>query len=347
MGEYRVSVSMSEGRVLVTGAAGFIGSHVVRELLVEGHAVRATVRNPVNAEFLKGLPGAERLEIVAMDLLDVTQVRAAVRGCPDVIHCAAALYVGAVDAQKDVVDPSVQGTQNLLDAIDEQGGVNRFIHTSSVAAVRRTNYRNGQVFSNTDWCDDATLKSNAYGLAKAGAERLARDWVAAKPEDSRPRYVSINPSIVFGPMLSERHLAGSMAVVDHLLKRKPPVLLKMRVNIVDVRDVATAHVRALTQGEDGGRYIVFHGSMWMKEMSRVMRKEMPERKWPGLVLPKSLTYILAAFHPQISAGWVKKSIGTSCEYDSSPASNDLGIEWIPVQDSMLDGARSAIEAGWR
>lgn len=339
--------AVDEGRVLVTGAAGFIGSHVVRELLAAGREVRATVREPKNAEFLKVLPGSERLEIVAMDLLDRASVGAALADCTDVIHCAAALFVGAVDKQRDVVDPSVAGTQNLLDAIDAAGGVNRLIHTSSVAAVRRTAYCNGDTFSSADWCDDATVDSNAYGLAKAGAERLARDWVAAKPAGQRPRYVSINPSIVFGPVLSERHLAGSMAVIDHLLKRKPPILLKMHVNIVDVRDVAIAHVKALTEGEDGGRYIVFNGSMWMRDMSAILRRAMPERKWPRLTLPKALTYVLSIFHPQLTPSWVRRSVGTSCEYDSSPAATELGMSWIPLEDSVIDGARSAVEAGWR
>nr|MCS5535329.1 SDR family NAD(P)-dependent oxidoreductase [Candidatus Poseidoniales archaeon] len=304
------------GTVLVTGAAGFIGSHVVRELLGQGFAVRATVRNPTDAEFLKGLPGAENLEIVQMDLLERESIDAAVAGCEDVIHCAAALYVGAKDPQKEVVDPSIQGTQNLLDAIDAAGGISRFIHTSSVAAVRRNESKDGQTFSNADWCDDASVESNAYGFAKAGAERLAREWVESKSDSDKPRYVSINPSIVFGPVMSERHLKGSMTIIDHLLKRKPPVLLKMHMNIVDVRDVASAHVRALTEGKDGGRYIVFNASMWMPEVNAVLRKQIPDRKWPRVVLPKSLSYVMSIFHPQISIGWVKRNIGTSCEYDS-------------------------------
>ena len=204
------------GAILVTGAAGFIGSHVVRELLSQGHSVRATVRDPVNAEFLKELPGAENLEIVKMDLLERGSVDAAVTGCDDVIHCAAALYVGVKDAQKEVVDPSIQGTQNLLDAIDACGGVNRFVHTSSVAAVRRTGYDNGRTFTQEDWCDNATVDSNAYGMAKAGAEKLAREGSASKSE--APRYVSINPCVVFGPVMAERHLKGSMTIIDHLLK---------------------------------------------------------------------------------------------------------------------------------
>ena len=338
---------MANGLVLVTGAAGFIGSHVVRELLEQGHTVRATVRNLENAEFLKGLPGASKLEIVEMDLLSPDSITGAVKGCDDVIHCAAALYVGVDDAQTQVVDPSILGTQNLLDSIDSVGGIKRIVHTSSVAAVRRTHFNSGRVFTYEDWCDDASVDSNAYGFAKAGAEMLARGWVASKAENVKPRYVSINPCVVFGPVMSERHLNGSMTIVDHLLKRKYPFLVKMNVNIVDVRDVAKAHVKALTLGPDGGRYIVFNESLWMKDIANILRKKIPERKWPKILLPKLLTYVLSVFHPQLSFAWVKKNIGTTCSYNVEPVTKDLDMSWTPVEDSVLDGAKSAIDAGWR
>ena len=335
------------GVVLVTGAAGFIGSHVVRELLEQGFSVRGTVRTPANAEFLKNLPGSERLEIVQMDLLQADSVISAVRGCKDVIHCAAALYVGVDDAQTQVVDPSIQGTQNLVDAIDAVGGVKRIVHTSSVAAVRQTHFKSGRVFNYEDWCDDASVDSNAYGFAKAGAEMLARGWVASKSDAEKPRYVSINPCVVFGPVMSERHLEGSMTILDHLMKRKYPFLVKMHVNIVDVRDVAKAHVKALTVGPDGGRYIVYNESLWMPQIAKLLRRRVSDRKWAKIVLPKSLTYVLSVFHPQLSFAWVKKNIGTTCSYDVRPAVDDLGMVWMSVEDSIVDGVNSAIEAGWR
>ncbi len=335
------------GIVLVTGAAGFIGSHVVRELLEQGFSVRGTVRNLANAEFLNSLPGSERLEIVQMDLLQSDSVISAVKGCEDVIHCAAALYVGVDDAQTQVVDPSIQGTQNLVDAIDAVGGVTRIVHTSSVAAVRQTHFESGRIFNFEDWCDDASVDSNAYGFAKAGAEMLARGWVASKSEMEKPRYVSINPCVVFGPVMSERHLEGSMTILDHLMKRKYPFLVKMHVNIVDVRDVAKAHVKALSMGPDGGRYIVYNKSLWMPEIAKILRKRISGRKWAKIVLPKSLTYVLSVFHPQLSFAWVKKNIGITCSYDVRPAVEDLDMEWLSVEDSIVDGVQSAFEGGWR
>ena len=132
---------------LVTGGAGFIGSHVVRELLDAGVTVRAPVRNPENAEFLKELPGSEHLEIVQMDLMKQETVNAAVKDCDDVIHCAASLYVGAKDVKKEVVDPSVIGVKNLCSVM---GNVKRVIHTSSVAAIRSTKFENGKIFTSSD-----------------------------------------------------------------------------------------------------------------------------------------------------------------------------------------------------
>ena len=125
--------------VLVTGASGFIGAHVVLELLSRGFSVRAMLRD----ETLESIfPKSEKLEIVKADLFDIESLRRAVDGCNDVIHCAASLNVGAKDVKADVVDPSIIGVENLCSVMDN---VKRIVHTSSVAAIRTTKFENGEM----------------------------------------------------------------------------------------------------------------------------------------------------------------------------------------------------------
>jgi dihydroflavonol-4-reductase len=278
-------------RVLVTGAAGFVGTHVVKELLSRGKYVRATARNPAAAGHLQSLENTNGggLEIVKMDLFNSDSVDSAVKECNSIIHCAAELYVGAKDKQKDVVDPSIIGTNNLISAIEKCNTISKIIHTSSVAAIRPTNYSNGQTLTVNDWCDDATLKSNAYGLAKAGAEKIMRQWWEDKgAKDSGIRLITIHPSIVIGPILAKRHVGGSMSYVDHLVKGSPPFTLKSHINMVDVRDVAIAHVNALSLGNNGQRYLLHAGSLWQRDMANILRESIQDGNGPGFNCQKPL-----------------------------------------------------------
>ena len=132
------------------------------------------VDDSVRVDHLKGLEIAEggSLEIVAMDLFDADSVNSAIAGCTDLIHTAAAVRISAKEPQRQIVDPSVIGTQNVVAAIDAAGTVERFVHTSSTAAIRPINWKNGQILTTETWADDATLENNPYGLAKVSAEEL-------------------------------------------------------------------------------------------------------------------------------------------------------------------------------
>jgi dihydroflavonol-4-reductase len=327
--------------VLVTGAAGFIGSHVVAQLLQSGAQVRATVRNPKNATFLNSLPVANgaSLQIVTMDLLDFASVRSAVSDCKDVIHCAASLPVGANDAQKDIVDPSIGGTSNLVKALQQAGVVERIVHTSSVAAIRSTSHQNGTIFSIDDWCDDATVKSNPYGLAKAGAEKVMRQWVESQDAESKPRLITIHPSIVFGPILSARHKMGSMSYLQHFYSG-PPFVLKININFVDVRDVAKAHVSALTNGQDGERYLIHKRGMWMHEIGAELCKLKPERKWATRKLPSVIAYLMTAFHPKLSIRQLRGSLGVQIGYDVGNVEQELDFVFTDYQQTLVDSIDS-------
>lgn len=327
--------------VLVTGAAGFIGSHVVAQLLQSGARVRATVRNPKNAAFLNSLPVAEggSLQIVAMDLLDFASVRSAVSDCKDVIHCAASLPVGANDAQKDIVDPSIEGTSNLVKALQQAGVVERIVHTSSVAAIRRTSHQNGAIFSTEDWCDDATVKSNPYGLAKAGAEKVMRKWVDSKVAKSKPRLITIHPSVVFGPILSPRHKEGSMSYLKHF-NSGPPFVLKIHINFVDVRDVAKAHINALSNGRDGARYLLHNRGMWMHEIGAQLKILKPARKWATRKLPSFLAYLFAIVHPKLSIKQLRGNIGVKIGYNVENVAQELDFVFTDYQQTLADSIDS-------
>ncbi len=343
-------VSESSGIVLVTGASGYIGSHIVANLLSKGVNVRATVRDssdPERVDHLKSLPVSEggRLEIVEMDLLDRESVQGAVSGCESVIHTAAVVVLKSKRAQEKIVDPSVVGTRNVLDAIDSSGTVSCLVHTSSTAAIRPGSWKDGQTLTTDTWAEDATIEENPYGLAKYSAERLVRDWHSSK-EDSI-RMVTINPCVVLGPPLSKRHLNGSPSFLMMLLRREIPFVIPMHISIVDVRDVAEAHVRAMTRGDNAGRYLVVSGQMWWKDISKAIRSENPSLRVPTRQIPYFLSLIVSIFHPRVSLSWARMHLGKRLFWDASPAQRDLGMKWKKPKDSVLDTIPPILENGWK
>ena len=338
------------GTVLVTGASGYIGSHVVANLLSKGMKVRATVRDssdPERVGHLKSLPVSDGggLEIVEMDLLDSESVQRAVADCQSVIHTAAVVVLKSKRAQEEIVDPSVVGTRNILDAIDASSTVRSLIHTSSTAAIRPSSWEDGQTLTTDTWADDATIEENPYGLAKYSAEKLVRDWHSST--ESPVRMVTINPCVVLGPPLSKRHLRGSPSFLMMLLRREIPFVIPMHISIVDVRDVAEAHVRALTMGEDAGRYLVVSGQMWWKEIARAIKAENPTLRVPTRQIPYSLSLIVSMFHPRVSLSWARMHLGKRLFWDSSPAQRDLGMSWREPRDSVLDTIPPILENGWK
>ena len=332
----------------VTGASGFIGSHVVANLLARGRKVRATVRDagdPIRVDHLKGLEIAEggRLEIVEMDLFDESSVHAAIAGCTDLIHTAAAVRISAKDPQRQIVDPSVVGTQNVISAIDAAGTVERFVHTSSTAAIRPMKWKDGQTLTTETWADDATLEDNPYGLAKVLAERIVREW-HSDGGNGKPRMVTIHPSVVFGPSMSKIHLRGSLSFLDALVKRKVPLLIPIQINIVDVRDVAEAHVRGLTMGENAGRYLTVSGDMQFSEISRVLREGYPSLKTPRFTVPY-LVALLAGplFDKRITRSWARQHLRRKLYWDATPAERELGMTWKGARESILDSVPGMLE----
>jgi len=155
----------------------------------------------------------------------------------------------------------------------------------------------------------------------------------------RPRLMTSHPSLVYGPIHHKRHLNGSMAYMKHF-KGKLPFVLNSHLNFVDVRDVADAHIAALTKGPNGKRIVVHTKGMWMKEIGMELRRLRPKTAYPTKVLPKWLTVIMAMLHPKLTVKAVKPSLGRHVGYDVGTSFADLGMSPTPVQDTFLDGLDS-------
>jgi uncharacterized protein YbjT (DUF2867 family) len=207
--------------VCVTGATGYVGAYVVKELLARGYRVRATVRDPSDtkkAAHLTALPRAvEALELSAGDLERQGSFDEALRGCDLVVHTASAVTLAAKDPQREIVDVAVNGAKNVLSAA-VRAKVSRVVLTSSVAAVAGEDRPLCHLFTEADWNETATVKSDAYGLSKVLAERAGREIA----RDAGLTMVSILPSLVLGPVMTAQHLRTSPAVLFEVMSGKWP-----------------------------------------------------------------------------------------------------------------------------
>ena len=325
--------------VLVTGAAGFVASHLVADLLAAGHVVRGTVRDPSAAEsvsHLVTLPGAtERLTLVSADLGDPHAFDAHVAGVEGVIHTASPYVLTVRDAQRDLVDPAVNGTRALLSACDQARGLRRFVLTSSMAAI--TDEPDGRVLTEADWNDRSSLRRNPYYFSKTLAERAAWDFMAAK----RPDFdlVAINPFLVIGPSMT-RALNPSNQVIADLLKGAFPAVLRLVFGFVDVRDVALAHRLALERPAAHGRYVCAAETRSMAEVVALLRRSgCADSKLPKLRLDNALGNVVAKLssltQPSGVGSYIRTHVGRTVRFDNSAIRRDLGIAFRDVDASIL------------
>jgi dihydroflavonol-4-reductase len=336
--------------VLVTGATGFIASRIVEQLLDAGRRVRGTVRSlkkPGDIQVLRQLPGAfERLELVEADLLREGSFDAAADGCGAVVHSASPYVLNVRDPQKELVDPAVMGTGNVLNACERAGSVTRVVVTSSMAAVT-DEPDSGHTLTEADWNAKSSLDRNPYYYSKTLAEKSAWDFMAQQ----KPLFdlVAINPFMVVGPSLTSSLSTSNQIFVD-LLKGTYPGILSLTWGVVDVRDVAAAHVRALATPSAHGRYLCAGDTLSMRGLVDLLSKNgyagyrLPTRPLDSL-LGDLLVRALSFTQRKGVGSYLRTHVGRVPKYDTSKIRTELGMTFRPVEQSVLETMRDLARWG--
>lgn len=336
--------------VCVTGATGFLGSYVVKELLARGFHVRAAVRDPADrakARHLLDLDGADSgLTLVPGDLEKQGSFDAGAKGARYVIHTASATVLAAKDPQREIIDVAVMGTKNVLASAVASPSVERVVLTSSVAAVAGDVLDPSHVFDESDWNEGATVKNDPYACSKVQAERAA--WAIIR--GSRVSMTALLPSLVLGPVLAEQHLRTSPAVLFEVIRGAWPGVPDLHFQVVDVRDVAKAHVEAMLKRDAPERIIVSADAAGLRWMAGEVRcafppETYPQAKTPSLAMPDAVMYAVALFEKRLTFGFLRRNLGHAPRFDNRRLL-ELGVTPRSVRESVLDTARSMIQGGY-
>ena len=319
-------------KVFVTGATGFVGSHVAQELSRHGADLRILIRSSSNLANLEGIPA----ETVVGDLLQVDALRSAVSGCDAVMHVAADYRLWVTDPEK-MNATNVTGTRELLRLAREQG-VPRVVYTSSVATMG--------FFSDGRLCDEATPVSldNMIGHYKRSKYLAEQEAVAAARAGQQ--VIILNPTTPIGSGDIKPTPTGRI-IVD-FLKRKFPAYMDTGLNLVDVEEVARTHVNALEVGQPGERYILGGENLTLKQLLDKM-SAITGLPSPTMRVPHSVAMLFALWDQTFTGKLLRREPRATLEavrmgkkmmfVSSAKAERDLGFRVVPVYAAL----RSAID----
>src|SRR6516165_11930664 len=335
--------------VLVTGGSGFIGSRCVLQLLDAGHAVRTTVRDLKREgdarALLKqgGADPAERLSFFAANLEDDAGWREAVAGCDYVLHVASPFPPSVPKHEDELIVPAREGSLRVLRAARD-AGVKRVVLTSSFAAIGYGQQPKSLPFDETSWTNPDGADVQPYAKSKTLAERAAWDFITR--EGGALELSVVNPVGVFGPVLGPDY-STSILLVQRLLDGAMPGCPRLSFGVVDVRDVADLHIRAMTDpAASGERFLAIAGDfMSILDIARVLKSRMggAARRVPTRQLPNWLVRLAALRDPAVKQ--ILPELGKKKNATNEKARRLLG--WAPrsSEESVVATAESLVRLG--
>lgn len=334
---------MTGSRVLVTGGSGFLAAHCILRLLEGGFRVRTTVRSVRGADRVRsmvaagGSTAATDVDVVQADLTADAGWDAAVAGCDYVLHVASPFPAAPPADEDDLIVPARDGALRVLRAA-LRGGVERVVQTSSLAAIDYGHAPTTTPYDETVWTDLTGPGVTAYAKSKTLAERAAWDFA----ERAGLELAVVNPTGILGPVLSSDY-GTSVGSIALMLDGGIPVLPRATVGVVDARDVADLHVRAMTHPAAAGeRFIANAGLMTLYEMARTLRDGLGDaaRKVPTRTIPDWIVRIAARFDDNVRLSL--SMLGIPRDATSAKAQRVLG--WAPrsPEQAVLATAQSIL-----
>lgn len=337
-------------RVLVTGGSGFIAAHVILALLREGHEVRATLRGmgreaEARAQLAAGgAPAPAQLSFHAADLLADDGWSAAMEGCDYALHVASPVPAGmAASDEAALIAVAREGTLRVLRAA-RAAVVRRVVVTSSFAAVGYGRAPRADFYDERDWTDPDGVGVDAYTRSKSLAERAAWDFIAG--DGAGMELATVNPVVVLGPALGS-DMSASLDLVRALLDGAVPALPRIYLGLVDVRDVADLHVKAMTAPQAAGeRFLATTGAaVSLAGIAHTLRDGLgpAARRVPRFELPDLAVRLAALVLP--TARLAVPRLGIRRSATSAKARETLGWSPRPAEEAILATAESLIRLG--
>ena len=332
------------GTALVTGGSGYIAGFLIRQLIENGWSVTTTVRSLKREDEVRGWLQVDdsKLRFFAADLENDAGWAEAMAGCSHVAHVASPFPLDVPKHADDLVIPAREGALRAL-RFAKAAGVKRFVLTSSMAAIAYGHGKARDLYNEADWSNLDNPAVMPYPRSKTVAERAARDW--ARAEAPEIEFASVNPAAVFGPLLSD-DLSTSIEVVKQLLEGKVPMCPDVGFGIIDVRDVADLHCRALTAPViRDERYVCSGPFLKMIDVANILTANLGDKakKVPTRRMPDWLLKLFALFRPELKQ--LVAELGNVRGGDSNHAMTALGWTMRTPEDAILATANSLIERG--
>ncbi|MCE7053466.1 aldehyde reductase [Algoriphagus sp. AGSA1] len=332
--------------VLVTGGTGAVGICCILQLLQKGYDVKTTLRSIGKKngviEMLRtaGIAQPDHLQFIEADLTKDSNWNVAMKGCQYVLHIASPTHAGANLPEDETIRPAVEGTLRVLKAARD-AGVKRVVMTSSFGAVGFSNKNPKTVTTESDWTDPDEKGLSVYEKSKVLAEKAAWDFI--KKEGGDLELTVINPVAVFGPSLALSQ-SPSLGILKFLTDGSAKAIPNIPLNVVDIRDVADLHVRAMTNpNASGHRFIATaDGEISMPEIAKLLKDSMPEiaKKVPVRTLPNWVLRIAALVNPQAKQSVALLTINRNVS--NAKAKKVLGWQPIATKEEAILAAMESL-----